>query len=480
MESPKVFISYSWTSPEHEQLVLDLATQLRDVGIDAILDKWDLREGEDADKFMERMVADPEVKKVLIICDRKYAEKSNKRQGGVGTEAQIISRKVYEQQDEHKFVVASFELDENTGKPIVPIYYSSRKYIDFTDGNRYAEKFEELVRWVFDKPLYEKPVLGKIPDYLISEERQTLRTSAAYHRVMFLLKEGRSNAKGALQEYLKTFATNLESFRITESNKQKYYHDLFFESIESFLPYRNEWTAVFDAVCQYADVRKMLPLYYTFFEKIHAYIKTPEGISSYSHREEENMKFFEEELFLYFLAILLKCELLDEAEEVLSHQFFDSTGNYEFGAAMDYAGFQHPIYSFDDKYQVEQNKYISYQSHIMHNRAKNCQVLEVDDVMQADLVAYLRIALSENNDYRHHWYPRTLLYVTYKRIPFMIFSRATSSQYFARVAKLLHISGKAELLSKYQELKEKNNLPAWMMNYPSYNILMNLEHLATQ
>ena len=38
---PKVFISYSWSSPEHEQFVLDLATQLRESGIDAILDKWD-------------------------------------------------------------------------------------------------------------------------------------------------------------------------------------------------------------------------------------------------------------------------------------------------------------------------------------------------------------------------------------------------------------------------------------------------------
>ena len=39
MESPKVFISYSWTTPEHEQRVLDIATELVESGIDAILDK---------------------------------------------------------------------------------------------------------------------------------------------------------------------------------------------------------------------------------------------------------------------------------------------------------------------------------------------------------------------------------------------------------------------------------------------------------
>jgi hypothetical protein len=46
-EHPRVFISYSWTDPEHEQFVLDLATTLRGHGVDAMLDKWDLKPGQD-------------------------------------------------------------------------------------------------------------------------------------------------------------------------------------------------------------------------------------------------------------------------------------------------------------------------------------------------------------------------------------------------------------------------------------------------
>jgi predicted alpha/beta hydrolase family esterase len=45
MNAPKLFISYSWSNPEHEQWVLDLATQLRESEVDVILDKWDLKEG---------------------------------------------------------------------------------------------------------------------------------------------------------------------------------------------------------------------------------------------------------------------------------------------------------------------------------------------------------------------------------------------------------------------------------------------------
>jgi len=62
--NPKIFISYSWSSAQREQWVLNFATELRDSSVDVILDKWDLKEGNDANAFMEQMVTDPEIKKV--------------------------------------------------------------------------------------------------------------------------------------------------------------------------------------------------------------------------------------------------------------------------------------------------------------------------------------------------------------------------------------------------------------------------------
>jgi hypothetical protein len=74
---------------------LQLGTELRESSVDVILDKWDLKEGHDANAFMEKMVADPDIKKVVLVCDKKYAEKADRRSGGVGTEAQIISPEIY-------------------------------------------------------------------------------------------------------------------------------------------------------------------------------------------------------------------------------------------------------------------------------------------------------------------------------------------------------------------------------------------------
>ena len=55
-ETPKIFISYSWSSSSHERWVLELAERLVSDGVDVTLDKWDLKEGQDKFSFMESMV----------------------------------------------------------------------------------------------------------------------------------------------------------------------------------------------------------------------------------------------------------------------------------------------------------------------------------------------------------------------------------------------------------------------------------------
>jgi hypothetical protein len=102
--APKVFISYSWTSDEYAEWVKELAAKLRDNGVDVILDRWRLKPGQDKYAFMEQMVTDPEMKKVVVLCDKRYAERADRREGGVGTESTIISQEVYNQVGQEKFI----------------------------------------------------------------------------------------------------------------------------------------------------------------------------------------------------------------------------------------------------------------------------------------------------------------------------------------------------------------------------------------
>ena len=151
-DAPKVFISYSWSSPEHEKWVLDLATALLEDGVDVIFDKWDLGKGHDAIAFMEKMVTDPDLNKIIMVCDKEYAEKADKRTGGVGTEAQILSPEIYKKLDQDKFVAVIAECNEH-GEPYVPTYYKGRIHIDLSDDDLFATNYELILRWVYDKPL---------------------------------------------------------------------------------------------------------------------------------------------------------------------------------------------------------------------------------------------------------------------------------------------------------------------------------------
>ena len=90
MDTPKVFISYSWHPKENQIRVEQLAERLFSDGVHCVIDIYDLRDGQDKNKFMEQMVNDPTVKKVLLICNKEYTEKANARKGGVGIESTIV------------------------------------------------------------------------------------------------------------------------------------------------------------------------------------------------------------------------------------------------------------------------------------------------------------------------------------------------------------------------------------------------------
>ena len=99
-----VFISYSWDSPEHQEWVLKLATDLIKIyGINVLLDQFELSAGRELTMFMESSVEKAD--KVLVIMTPKYQQKADKREGGVGYEYSMISQGLFATQtDNNKFI----------------------------------------------------------------------------------------------------------------------------------------------------------------------------------------------------------------------------------------------------------------------------------------------------------------------------------------------------------------------------------------
>jgi hypothetical protein len=458
--SPKLFISYSWTSPQHEQWVLELATQLRELSVDVILDKWDLKEGNDANAFMEKMVTDPEVKKVILICDKKYADKADGRTGGVGTEAQIISPEIYQKQDQNKFVAVVAEKDEN-GKPYLPTYYKSRVYIDLSDNDQYAKNFEQLLRWMFDKPLYVKPELGSKPSFLEEAAAISLGTASRFSRALDAIRNNRPYAKGALQEYFETFSANLEKFRINGDGRE--FDDLVIENIGSFIPYRNEALDLFLTVAQYYNTREVQTQLHRFFERLIPYLTRPKGVQSYRDWDSDNFKFIIQELFLYCVAALLKREAFDAVAYLVRNRYFVAE-DPDFGrnSMQSFHIFRAYLKSMDYRNSRLKLNRLSVHSDLLKQRCV-ATAINFNHVMQADFFLFLRDCLDavRSNTY-HHWWPYSLLYIADREKPFEIFARAESVQYFDSVKPIFDIQKKEDFGILFTAFKEGTlRVPTW-------------------
>lgn len=157
MSIPKAFISYSHDSQEHKKWVLDLATRLRNNGVDAILDQWDLKPGSDLPHFMEQglIAAD----RVIMVCTAQYVEKANSGAGGVGYEKMIVTADLLKTIDSNKVI----PLVRQSGSHNVPIFLQSKLYLDFSRPDQFEFSFDELIRTLHNAPLYEKPAIANNP-----------------------------------------------------------------------------------------------------------------------------------------------------------------------------------------------------------------------------------------------------------------------------------------------------------------------------
>lgn len=155
--APRVFVSYSWDSEQHQTWVLGLAHRLRTDGVDMVLDQWDTRLGSDLALFMES-AANLEYR-VLAIVTENYVAKSNIPQGGVGYERRVITPTLMNDLFGHRVVPV---LRSGCSLPIF-MGANATKYIDFRTDDVYEEKYVALLRDLHGMPVPAKPPLGPNP-----------------------------------------------------------------------------------------------------------------------------------------------------------------------------------------------------------------------------------------------------------------------------------------------------------------------------
>lgn len=264
----KIFISYSWDNPEHQDWVLKLANELEVYKeIEIVFDQYELSAGKDMTYFMENAITS---NKILVILTPNYKLKAEKREGGVGFEYSMITNELFDNQLSNKIIPV---LRSGNKEISVPHYIKTKIYHNMQEDDTFNSKLFELLRIIFDKPLVKKPNKTKSIDFSIQSENTDELIELANNinekqRVNFEIdniiksEEGLRLALGEVNKIIielrdkATFYTNKTLISINQSSQ-----------IGSYIKINTEnFTFQFRWEQKYNQSAESSFLHYTFFE----------------------------------------------------------------------------------------------------------------------------------------------------------------------------------------------------------------------
>jgi len=474
---PKVFISYSWTSPSHQLMIIHWAEQLISNGVEVVLDVYDLKEGQDKYAFMERMVTDKTVTHVLAFSDKAYSEKADAREAGVGTESQIISKEVYDKVDQSKFIPIVCEFTEDN-KPCLPSFFKSRIYVDFSSLEKVNENWERLIRFIFGKPLHEKPKLGKPPLYIT--DNVAIPSSPIITKYNILRQAVLQDKKGITiyrKDFLNTCIDYADELRVRERPNVEVNGEKIIEDYSKLKIIRNhiiDWVLFESEISLKEEFSKEL---ISFLERLRELKSKPENVSSWSDSWYEAHSLFVYETFLYIISTLLKTNSFEVLNEVLTTNYLlpysDRRSSNQFGTIR---VFYHGNSDLLKSVLTQHGRIPTNATGELINRNADRSDIIFKDLMEADLLILLTAFI--NPEIR--WYPHTIIYASYGE-EFTFFIRATQRKNFRNLATITGIDDANLLREKVSEGYKRLRVDTWndFFDTATFWELLNMKNLDT-
>ncbi|WP_433595144.1 SEFIR domain-containing protein [Lysinibacillus xylanilyticus] len=424
LKAQKTFISYSWSTLEHEDWVIELAERLVNHGVEVVLDKWDSEEGQNLNAFMQRCVTDSTIEKVLIVCDKIYTEKADGFKGGVGTESVIISNEVYQDVEQTKFIAIVAERDED-GNEYMPTYLKGTKYIDMSNAQSYEDGYQKLIRNLYGKPEFCKPSLGKAPSFLLEEKKNTLNCKTELKILIHQVNKSPKKFDRLISDFFEHLRQDFASFSLKFPVKGDL-KELLFSRLNEMIELRDVYIEFLDFYILEADKIDDY-LLIEFFESLYPLVYSKEEGDGYFKVQFDHMKFFVMEIMIYTIAVLYKYKKYTEIKEIVNNAYMVrmileeericSIGVFRF----------YPEFIESVILPSSQQRYISNSGKLLIERA-NYKNISGNDIVEADFLIYLLTYIFNKQSGYDSWYPPTLPYFSNESIKFL--SKLKSKKFY--------------------------------------------------
>ncbi len=473
---PKVFISYSWSSPGHQARIRKWAEQLVNDGVDVVLDVWDLKEGDDKYAFMEKMITDESVTQVLVFSDSEYAAKADARKAGVGTESQIISREVYSKVQQSKFLPVVCEFDDS-GEPFLPTFFKSRIWIDFSSPEATNDNWEQLIRVLYGKPAYAKPTLGAAPTYITTD----VAVPASPASVKFAaLRQAIIHEKRGLkiyrQDFLDACCSFADTLRIRARPEVADMGQRVLEDCGKLKLVRDQivdWVVLESGANPSEEFGEALS---SLLERLLELKARPPEVNSWNEVWFEAHRVFVYETFLYIVAALLKTESFSSLHLILTNHYLlpetETSGVSRFDTFDGFYGHSEALQILAPKGQ----RLYAPAAELIKRQADRTDLPFVA-VMQAELLVLMMAFITEGC----RWYPQTLHYSS-RAGAFPFFVRAARHRDFLKLATITGIGSGDDLRAAVKAGHERLDVSRWhnfWLNDRSFWDSMNMDALDT-
>lgn len=134
----RVFVSYKWQDDLHNGWVEKFASDLRQHGIETILDKWYVRYGDSFIDYMTSMIGIADV--VLFIMTEKSVEAVEANSGGGAVKFEMQLAKTRSIAGENMRLIGILREGD-----AVPAHLRDRRYADFRQDSAYESRLRDLV-----------------------------------------------------------------------------------------------------------------------------------------------------------------------------------------------------------------------------------------------------------------------------------------------------------------------------------------------
>jgi len=436
IEQPKVFISYAWGTQEHDEKVIALATNLKGDGVDVVFDKWQLKEGNDTFKFMEKSVLDESITNVLILMDPVYARKANERAGGVGTETQIISSEVYNKVEQRKFIPVVFERDDD-GNVCKPQYLKGLLHFDLSLPDTYDTEYQRMVRALYGIDTYKEPELGKPPAWL--EETPKVSYKSRVTSDFFRGTASDTIKKQKFGENLEELKKQILAFEYTKNETIDCYLEL--------MPFRDEFLLLVKSTEYVQEGYKQIA---RFMEELMYEIRRQKNFYT-------NLKAtFMHECFIYVVAYYFKRSMFEALKYVLNRTYFTGASNFNEDADS-YNCFYYNNDTLDSAMCKRDNKNYCCGTAALWIENLNVEVCNRDEFVTGDLFCHSASFIISNYEKRWAWFPVTYVYNSdeYSGAFATCSKRLISKEHLEKVMYVLNFESIEEFKTQYKNVELK-------------------------